>query len=113
MTDIRIARKRRISSDPFLFFATFDNLNFQYIHVAQQVERPAVNRMVEGSSPSAGAIKAVSRKETGTLCKDRRGRLEISNSFKPSIIRPHGITAIMPACRAGDRGSTPLEVAND
>ena len=25
----------------------------------------------------------------------------------------HRITAIMPACRAGDRGSTPLEVAKD
>ncbi len=25
--------------------------------------------------------------------------------------RPHGITAIIPACRAGDRGSTPLEAA--
>ena len=40
-----------------------------------------------------------------------QGGLREAISFKPSIKRPHRITAIMPACRAGDRGSTPLEVA--
>ena len=35
----------------------------RHIHVAQQVERPAVNRVVEGSSPSVGANKAICAKK--------------------------------------------------
>ena len=65
---------KKNSDDPFLFFAKLDNLIFKHIHVVQSVEQPAVNRVVEGSSPSMGASKT-GCKETGTLCR-ASGELE-------------------------------------
>ena len=80
--------------------------------MAQQVAQSAVNREVEGSNPSVGANKTSPIRNRHSL-RGCQGGLGEAISFKPSIKRPHRITAIMPACRAGDRGSTPLEVAKD
>ena len=58
-----------------------DNLSFgaYMVWVAQQVERPAVNREVEGSSPSKGANKALTQRnrhssasESGMAVKTQR-----------------------------------------
>ena len=60
--EIRIARKKKNSGDPFLFFTHLEN-RFTHTLVAQQVEHPAVNREVEGSSPSMGATKTPAKKQ--------------------------------------------------
>lgn len=68
MTDIRIARMRRIRA--ILFYSSRSlTTYFQHIHVAQQVERPAVNRVVEGSSPSVGANKAICAKKQALFAR--------------------------------------------
>ena len=46
--------EKKNSSDPFLSLTHLENL-ISHTFVAQQVEHPAVNREVEGSSPSKGA----------------------------------------------------------
>ena len=74
MTDIRIARMRRIRA--ILFYSSRSlTTYFRHIHVAQQVERPAVNRVVEGSSPSVGANKAICAKKQALFSRSPgRGR---------------------------------------
>lgn len=68
MTDIRIARMRRIRA--ILFYSSRSlTTYFRYTHVAQQVERPAVNRVVEGSSPSVGANKAICAKKQALFAR--------------------------------------------
>ena len=59
--------EKKNSSDPFLSLTHLENL-ISHTFVAQQVEHPAVNREVEGSSPSMGA-NTDSSKETGTLSR--------------------------------------------
>ena len=64
--EIRIVRKKKRA---ILFFAHETwKLSLLYTFVAQQVEHPAVNREVEGSSPSKGANTDFSR-ETGTFSR--------------------------------------------
>ena len=58
--------KRRIRAILFYFSRTLKIDS--HTLVAQQVEHPAVNREVEGSSPSMGA-NTDSSKETGTLSR--------------------------------------------
>ena len=61
----------------FLFFTHLEN-RFTHTLVAQQVEHPAVNREVEGSSPSMGANKALTQRNrhssaSGPGMAERRG----------------------------------------
>ena len=66
--EIRIVRKNKNRAILFLFAHEPWKLNILHTLVAQSVEHPAVNREVEGSSPSMGA-STDSSKETGTLSR--------------------------------------------
>ena len=70
---------KKNSDDPFLFFAKLDNLFFKHIHVVQSVEQPAVNRVVEGSSPSMGASKTFAKKQA--LFAESRDSMKDAASF--------------------------------